>query len=750
MTTYSDSPLKNSQTPQFYNNQGLAFAAGGQIDNAISAFKLAVYLDPDYADAYFNLALASSTRGDFGAAIRNYKHCLRLNPDQVETVYNLANTLLKVNDIEAAIDAYKSVVRIDPRHASAFNNLGIALRKVGKRTEAIQNFERTIELKPDFAEAYNNLGILYLEMERPTQAIKAFQRYLKLQPNDAAALNNLGNVYYQQGQVTKATSCYRRSLQFNPAYAQTYYNLANALQETDKTDEAVWLYQRALQRNPNWPEAYNNLGTAYQNMGLLSEAIAAFQKAIAIQPGYTEAYNNLGIAYRNQGRIKASISCYRTALQTKPAYSECHSNLVFCLNYDPDASQKDIYAQSCQWWIQHGRSVAGRLDHANNRDPDRRLKIGYVSADFRRHPVGFFFLPLVRAHDPGGFEVFCYTDLKQPDELTDQIKTAADHWCSTLGLSDNDMAEKIQADQLDILIDLAGHTAHNRLLVFASKPAPLQVNWLGYVNTTGLESMDYRITDNIVDPVEEGNYLHSEKIIRLQNGFFCFAPPQKSPPLGDLPARQRGHITFGSFNKLTKINKGVIALWSQIMHQLPGSRLRLMAKPLADAPTRDRYFTLFQANGIPSNRIEMITYTPSYYDYLNQYAQIDISLDPFPHNGHTTTCDSLWMGVPVITLHGDRYASRMGASILTRLKLEGFVAETKEAYLQKAVKLATNLDTLQELRAGMRKQITASPIYDAKRFAAEMESIYRGIWRGWCRGETHKMNIEHRTSSIQF
>lgn len=736
MTTHPDHTQRASQTPHYYNKQGLAFAAHGRLDSAIKAFKQAVYLNPGYAEAYFNLALASATAGDYGAAIENYKHCLCINPDDVETCYNLANTLLKINDIDAAIGVYKNVLRLDPHHARTFNNLGIAFKKCSKPTEAIKNLKQAIELKPDYAQAYNRLGILYLELKLSAKAIATFQRYLQLQPDDTAALNNLGNAYYQQGQFTEAISCYRRSLQLNPENALTLYNLANALQETHKTDEAVRLYQYALTREPGWPEAYNNLGIVYQNMGLLDKAIAGFEKALDIQPNYAEALNNLGIVYGHQGRITAAISCYRKALRIKPGYSECHSNLVFGLNYDPNTTQEDIFSQACQWWTQHGQPITGRFAHANSREPNRRLKIGYVSADFRRHPVGFFFLPLVKAHDRNSFEAFCYTDIRQPDELTEQIKSSADHWTATTGFSDLEVAEKIYTDRIDILIDLAGHTANNRLLVFARKPAPIQVNWLGYVNTTGLAAMDYRITDGMVDPVTENNRYHSEIIIRLENGFFCFAPPSKSPPVGELPAKKHGYLTFGSFNKLSKINKEVIALWSHLMHRLPGSRLRLMAKPLADASTRNRYLALFQANGIPSNRIEMVTYTPSYYDYLNQYSQIDISLDPFPHNGHTTTCDSLWMGVPVMTLRGDRYASRMGASILARLQLEAFISDTKEAYLQSIVNLATDWDRLQELRLDLRKRFTSSPIHDAKRFAREMESAFRDIWRRWCRKET--------------
>ncbi|MBW2411981.1 MAG: tetratricopeptide repeat protein [Deltaproteobacteria bacterium] len=706
------------------------------MDNAIHAFKQAVDLNPGYVKAYFNLALASSTLGDHGAAVKYYEHCLRLNPDDAETHYNLANTRLKNNDIDAAIDAYKKAISLDPHHAQAFNNLAIALKKCTKLADAIKNLKRAIELKSDYAQAYHNLGILNLELKRSAQAIAAFLAYLQLQPDDATALNNLGNAYYQQGQVTEAISCYRKSLKLDPEDAHANYNLANALQAADKTDEALRLYQYALRHKPKWPEAYNNLGTAYQDMGLLDRAIAAFEQALEIQPDYAEAFNNLGIVYRQQGRIQKALSCYRRALQIKPDYSECHSNLVFGLNYDPQATQEEIFSHACQWWVRHGQPLTGRFMHTNSRNPNRRLKIGYVSADFRRHPVGFFLLPLLKEHDQDRFEVYCYSDIKQSDELTDQIKSVANHWIPTLGLSDADVAQRIFSDQIDILIDLAGHTAHNRLPVFARKPAPLQINWLGYVNTTGLGAMDFRVSDDLVDPPSDGNRFHSETLIRLENGFFCFAPPLKPPPVSELPARKRGHITFGSFNKLSKINKDVIALWSQIMQRLPGSRLRLMAKPLADASTRDRYLALFHANGIAADRLEMVTYQPTYFDYLNQYSQIDIGLDPYPHNGHTTTCDSLWMGVPVITMRGDRYASRMGASILTRLQLEKFVANSKEAYFESATGLATDLDMLQELRRGMRKRFASSPFYDVKRFAGEIESAYRQIWCTWCQDGT--------------
>jgi predicted O-linked N-acetylglucosamine transferase (SPINDLY family) len=491
--------------------------------------------------------------------------------------------------------------------------------------------------------------------------------------------------------------------------------MANALLGQDKQKEALSFYQKALALRPDWTELNNNMGTAFQNQGKLNYAISRFKKALEIQPDYAEAMNNLGIAYRNQGRFKAAIKCYQAALQINPAYSEAHSNLLFCLNYDPAAGQKDNFAEACKWWHRHGLPKANSFVHRNISDPQRRLKIGYVSPDLRRHSVGFFFLPLMATHNHDKFEVFCYSEVKQPDEITQQIKTHADHWYSTVGRTDMAVAEKVHSDQIDILIDLAGHTANNRLLVFARKPAPIQVTWLGYPSTTGLTTIDYRVTDDLADPSEATDHLYSETLVRLPQGFLCYGPPA-----------------------------------GEILHQVSGSVLLLKCKQLADASTRHEYLDMFARHGIGADRVRMLARTPSFREHLAWYNEVDIGLDPFPYNGTTTTCEALWMGVPVVTLRGDRHSARVGTSILSNIGLTDLIAETEEQYAIKAIKLATNMEKLENLRSEMRDRITSSPISDAKRFADEMESVFREIWRWWCRKETQKINIEHRTSNIEF
>lgn len=739
------------------------------------------------AEAHYSNANILKTQGRLNEAVGCYQKAIQLRPDFVEAYYNLSNTLLTNNDINAAIKTYKKTIRLCPQHAGAFNNLGVALKAGGNNAEAIKNYEQAIELKPDFAEAYNNLanaflvqgrhddaieifeivirlksnyadayynlGLLYSETNRAAESIACYQRLLQIQPDNSEALNNLGNIFYRQSKFNEAISAYQKAFQLNPNYAEAYYNMANALLEQDKLKKALSFYQKALALRPDWAELHNNMGTAFQNQGKLNDAISHFQKALENQPDYAEAMNNLGIAYRNQGRFRAAIQCYQAALQINPAYREAHSNLLFCLNYDPAVGQKDIFTEACNWWHQHGLPNASAFVHRTNDDPQRRLKIGYVSPDLRRHSVGFFFLPLIAAHHHAEFEIYCYAEVKQPDETTKQIRTHADHWFSTVGQTDMAVAEKVHSDQIDILVDLAGHTANNRLGVFAARPAPIQVTWLGYPNTTGLTTIDYRLTDNIADPAEAADHLYSETLVRLPQGFLCYGPPEDAPDISGLPATETGRITFGSFNALPKMNAAVIAVWSEIMRQVPASHLLLKCKQLADAPTLQTYLDVFARHGIGADRIRMLAHTPSFREHLAWYNNVDIGLDPFPYNGTTTTCEALWMGVPVVTLRGERHSARVGASILSNIGLTDLIAETEEQYAIKAIKLATNMERLQKLRSEMRDRITSSPINDAQRFASDVEITFRDIWRKWCKlsgeeSETFRCRANHH--SINF
>ena len=737
----ADEPIAGFQA---YFSKANILKNQGRLNEAVACFQRAIELKPDFTEAYYNLANTLLTNGETEAAIDAYGRVLGLDPHHAPALNNLGVALKASGDIERAIFNYEQAIWLKPDFAEAYKNLANAFCSQGRFDDAIEKFEIVLELTPNFTDTYFSLGRLYSETNRAEDAIGCYQKLLQIQPHNGKALINLGNAFYGQRKLHEAIACYQKALQLNPENAEAAYNMANALLAQDRLEQALDLFQTALALKPNWAELSNNMGTAFQRKGQLSNARNCFKRALDIQPDYAEAMNNLGIVFRNQGEIKAAIGCYRTALETDPTYSEAHSNLLFCLNYDSAVTQKDAFVEACNWWHRHGLAGANAFVHLNTNAPCRRLRIGYVSPDFRWHSVGFFFLPLIAAHNHDDFEIFCYSEVKQPDQFTHQIKAHADHWYSTVGRTNAAVAERIYSDQIDILVDLAGHTANNRLGVFTSKPAPIQITWLGYPNTTGLTTIDYRLTDSIADPPEATDHLYSESLVRLPQGFLCYGPPENAPAVSVPPAKETGRITFGSFNALPKMNAEVIAVWSEILRQVSGSSLLLKCKQLADKPTQKNYLEEFTRNGISPDQVRMIAHTPSFREHLAWYNKIDIGLDPFPYNGTTTTCEALWMGVPVISLQGERHSARVGASILSNIGLTELIARTPKAYIRKAIELALNCDRLQELRSGMRSRIASSPLTDAEGFARGMESVYDQVWWEWCRKRVKKMNTKHR------
>ena len=420
----------------------------------------------------------------------------------------------------------------------------------------------------------------------------------------------------------------------------------------------------------------------------------------------------------------------------QPDFAAAHSNLVFSMNYDAAATQQTIFAESRAWHESHAAALGRRAPgHANARDPERRLRVGYVSPDFREHSVAYFLEPLIAAHDRAAFEVFCYAQVARPDQRTERFRGLADTWRSTVGMTDADLATAVREDRIDILVDLAGHTGGNRLLAFDRRPAPVQLSWLGYPNTTGTEAIDARLTDAIADPPGPSDALHSETLVRLPNGFLCYAPTADAPAIGAPPARSTGHVTFGSFNALAKITPAVVAAWARILLGVPGSRLVIKSGPLADAATRARYLEMLAAAGVDAGRVDLRAWIDARSGHLGAYANIDIGLDPFPYNGTTTTCEALWMGVPVVTLAGDRHAGRVGASLLTRIGLAELVADTTDGYVETAVHFAGDLDGLPARRLALRDRMMSSPLCDAAGFARDVEAAYRAMWRRWCAGQ---------------
>ena len=426
-----------------------------------------------------------------------------------------------------------------------------------------------------------------------------------------------------------------------------------------------------------------------------------------------------------------AIAQFEHALTVKPDFVAAHSNLLFCLMYDERVSVEQLFAAHRRWDRSHGCGSQGRTTYASDRSGDRRLKIGYVSADFRQHSVAWFLEPLIQSHDRKVVEIFCYAEVRRPDEVTERFRSLADNWRTTVGFSDGAVAAQIAADGIDVLVDVSGHTAGNRLPVFARKPAPVQVTWLGYPHSTGLSAIDYRLVDAITDPEIEGNFAASEKLLRLDGPFVCYGPPIDAPP--PLPLSPHGDIvTFGSFNNPAKYSGVTLDAWAELLKRVPHSRLLLKGIPFADSTTRELYHERFERRGVPSQRITLVERTPSQSSHLAHYNEIDMALDPFPYNGATTTCEALWMGVPVIALNGDRHSARVGASLLTSIGRSDLIGHDIDAYIRIAARLAGDRPRLASLKSALRGQMAASPLCDASQFARKIERAYRFMWQRWC------------------
>jgi predicted O-linked N-acetylglucosamine transferase (SPINDLY family) len=588
-----------------------------------------------------------------------------------------------------------------------------------------------LRYRHDF-ETFYHLGNAFKHKGNLPDAIDAYRHAIKLNSRFAEAYSNLGATLRQQGSFADAIAAYRQAIALDPNMVEAHYNLGIALEEQGKPSAAIEAYHRALALKPDFIEAYENLGVALQSEGRLAEAITAYRKVLAWKPD-AQIYNILGTALFEQGKYEEANRAYRDALILNPGYAESHSNLLLGLNYRADIEPGDLFTQHVRWATQHASAIESTCELLrNDRMPDRVVRVGYVSPDFRAHSVAFFIEPVLDHHDRDKFTVYCYSNVARPDAVTDRLRGHSDHWREIARRDDHEVATQIHEDRIDILVDLAGHTGRNRLLVFARKPVPIQVTYLGYPNTTGLMTIDYRLTDAIADPIGSSDASYSETLVRLPKGFLCYRPPERCPPITALPALNTGYVTFGCFNNVSKVNPAVVAIWARILQALPRARLLLKGAAFADTASRDRVQALFGQDGITADRIEMTPLIKGRAEHLQTYGRVDIALDPFPYNGTTTTCEALWMGVPVISLAGQTHAGRVGVSLLTHVGLSELIAESPEAYVQLAVELASNLEHLQYLRRGLRERLQRSPLMDAAGFTRSLEQAYREMWKRYC------------------
>jgi protein O-GlcNAc transferase len=606
---------------------------------------------------------------------------------------------------------------------------GLSHHQAGRLAEAEKIYRQVLAKQPNHAAALHLLGMLAAQVGQLDAAVELIRQAIRLKPDFAEAHNNLGNALKGKKQIDEAIASYRQAIRLKADYAEAYYNLGNALQYKQQLDEAIAALGQAVRLKPDLAEAHCNLGHALQSKRQPDEAIASLRQAIRLKPDFAEAHAILGNALKDTGQLDEAIASYRQAIRLKPDYELAHGNLIYALHFHPDYDARMIYEEHRRWNQQHAEPLKRFIEpHANSRDPDRPLRIGYVSPDFREHPVGRFLLPLLAAHDPERFKIFCYSDVHRSDHITEIFRSHASQWRDTLGLTDERMAHLIREDQIDILVDLTMHAAMNRMLLFAHKPAPVQATYLAYCSTTGLDTMDYRLTDPHLDPAGINDDFYSEESIRLPETYWCYPLDDQSPDVSPLPALSAGEVTFGCLNNFCKVSPDALELWIQLLRAIPKSRLLLHAH---EGSHRQRVRDLLERQGIDPQRLTFVDKVPL-SEYFKLYEQIDIGLDPFPCNGGTTTCDALWMGVPVVTLAGQKAVGRGGVSVLRNVGLPELIAETPEQYVQIAADLAKDLPRLSELRRTLRPRMQASSLMDAPRFARNVEDAYRLMWQSWC------------------
>lgn len=607
----------------------------------------------------------------------------------------------------------------------------VELVQRGAFAEARALLEQVCKVDRVDAEAWFMLGVVNGKLERADEAVTCLQTAVGLRPCHALTHFNLGAIFRAQGRLDDAAQSFSEAVRLDPSQMAVYETLKAVLLELDRADEAAQCHLEMLKLYPVNADTMASKGSMLHILSRLEEAADCYRKALQLKPGNASLHDSLASALCEQGKYKEAIEHHRLALRLDPVNYRFHSNLLLTLQYSPDIDSAEIFAEHCGAAKAYAVVLSEGLIHANDRDPERRIRVGYVSSDFRMHSVAFFLEPLLVGHDFHQVEIFCYSGVSRPDAMTERMQGWAHHWRDIDGLQDEQVAAMARADGIDILVDLAGYTGGCRLGLFARKPAPVQASWLGYLDTSGLEAMDYHLTDAQVDP-EGRDAFYVESLARLPGCFLCYKPLPDAPEVAVLPALEKGAVTFGSFNALPKVNENVVALWASVLRAVPRSQLFIKSSALTDGATSERYYGLFEAQGIGRDRVELIGHTATQTEHLDLYKRLDIALDTFPYNGATTTCEALWMGVPVLTLAGVRNASRMGVSLLNAVGMQDWIAETPEQYVTIATKMAADLPHLASLRAGLRERMAVSPLCDGKSFATKVEAAYRAMWRKYC------------------
>lgn len=636
------------------------------------------------------------TAGDLAGSEQHYRAVLALDPDEALALAGMGALAGQRGDAREAADYLGRACRLAPANALVHHNHGEALRQLGQWREAEAALRRALELDQGLVPAWVSLGALAHTLHAQAVSQGDTQRAQSMTREMASLLNNQGNAWLGRGGGAEAVRCYRRAIALRADYATAWSNLGNCLRGEGQLSEAEASCRQAVALAPEMAEAWNNLGNTLVEQARFDEAAPCYDKALALRPGFAEAVHNRG-----------SGSLFNRLYSVEPSYAE-------------------IAQQHRSWGAVFPKPERRHWPH--DRRPERVLRIGYLSADLREHAMRHFIEPLLARHDARQVEVVCYAQGPVADTHTRRLAGYGHRWHWVHGLDDAGLAALVERDAIDILVDCMGHTHGTRISALAGKPAPVMASWLGYLCTTGLPAMDYRLSDEWVDPPDHPSPPDTEEVLRIPGGMLAYRPHANAPDALAPPSTRNGWLTFGSLNNVQKINRTVVARWAELLQAVPHSRLLLKSKLLADPGTVGRLRGLFEAFGIPPARLDL---RPASRDFLQTYQEIDIALDTFPYGGGVTTCDALWMGVPVVSLAGQRPAGRLSLSLLQRIGHAGWVADTGAAYRDKAIALAGDLPALAALRAGLRTQVQASSLCDEAGFVRQLEGVYRGMWKRW-------------------
>jgi protein O-GlcNAc transferase len=653
----------------------------------------------------------------------------------VEQLLERGQALHRDGRLPEAEGALRDALKAAPDHPKVLHALAAIELASECLVPALQTITRALAMDPRNAEAFHTAGRIHRRLGDFQKASDAFVRAVTLRRDLLAVYRDAADMACGAAAVAQQAGRDKTAREFRQGAARWLSELGVVLAEKELRD-AEGVYREAAALDPRNPAIANNLGVFLRDLGRPAEAEMQLRRALMLTPGYADAYMNLGNALAEQGRSTEAEAAYRKGISLDPRLTEHmskrRSGLLAELHYRADVDSAQLCDAHRHWGdeIVAGRDARASV-FANDPDPERRLRIGYVSPDFREHSVAYFFEPLLAGHDAATFDVTCYSGVKRPDRVTARLERMAACWQTTVGIGDAELSALIRRDKIDILVDLAGHFSGNRLPVFAMRPAPIAVTWLGYPGTTGLTTIDYRITDELADPAGAERF-HTERLIRLPQGFLCYRPPAHAPPVAPAPCLRERRVAFGSFNNLPKLSDGTVAAWARVLAAVPGSRLLLKAKTLSDTTIRQRCRERFERAGVAGDRLDIRGWINEGGDHLALYNEIDIALDPFPYNGTTTTLEALWMGVPVIALAGARHSGRVGFSILMRVGLADLVAPTIDDYVERAATLASDHAAIDRLRQSMRARLEASPLLDAPGFVRSFEEALRTIWQQWC------------------